>query len=195
MTVPSDGSVTNAKLGSGSFSNITGVGTLSSGLTLSDNILFDTASKGIYLGTTSATASNLLDDYEEGTWTPICIGSSSTGSVTMNGTYTRGRYTKIGNTVYIHCVVVWSSLTGTGNLEITGIPFTSKNIGSANTVPSSAVLHNNLTISSGDKVVAGISAGNNKIGIFKQPGTSNVSTVPVDANGELYFNITYTTDA
>jgi hypothetical protein len=42
------------------------------GLTLSDNILFDTASKGIYLGVTTATASNLLDDYEEGTWTPCC---------------------------------------------------------------------------------------------------------------------------
>ena len=64
---PASGSVTNAMLSSGSFSNITGVGTLSSGLTLSDNILFDTASKGIYLGVTSATASNLLDDYEEGT--------------------------------------------------------------------------------------------------------------------------------
>ena len=79
MTVPSDGSVTNAKLGSGSFSNITGVGTLSSGLTLSDNILFDTASKGIYLGTTSATASNLLDDYEEGTWTPAVTGETGFG--------------------------------------------------------------------------------------------------------------------
>ena len=41
---PASGSVTNAMLSSGSFSNITGVGTLSSGLTLSDNILFDTAS-------------------------------------------------------------------------------------------------------------------------------------------------------
>ena len=38
--------------------------------TINDNIVFGTASKGIYLGVTTATASNLLDDYEEGTWTP-----------------------------------------------------------------------------------------------------------------------------
>jgi hypothetical protein len=45
-----------------------GASLTSPGLTLSDNILFNAASKGIYLGVTSATAANLLDDYEEGTW-------------------------------------------------------------------------------------------------------------------------------
>ena len=40
--------------------------------TIDDNIVFGTASKGIYLGVTTATASNLLDDYEEGTFTPAC---------------------------------------------------------------------------------------------------------------------------
>jgi hypothetical protein len=53
------------------------------GLTLSDNILFDTASKGIYLGVTSATASNLLDDYEEGTWTPT-VTSDQLASLLIN---------------------------------------------------------------------------------------------------------------
>jgi hypothetical protein len=47
-----------------------GASLTSPGLTLSDNILFNTSSKGIYLGVTTATASNLLDDYEEGTFTP-----------------------------------------------------------------------------------------------------------------------------
>jgi|9_EtaG_2_1085328.scaffolds.fasta_scaffold09612_4 hypothetical protein len=191
-----DSAVTNAKLGSGSFSNITGVGTLSSGLTLSDHILFDTASKGIYLGVTSATASNLLDDYEEGTWTPICVGSSSTGSVSMSGTYTRGLYNKIGNKVYIHCVVVWSSLTGTGNLEITGIPFPSKNIAPANGVNSSFTSFNGLTVPSGKMPFARIPNNSNKITMLTvSTGGGGTSTLAVDTAGELYFNITYLTDS
>jgi hypothetical protein len=60
-----------------------GASLTSPGLTLSDNILFNAASKGIYLGVTSATASNLLDDYEEGTWTPTGLPftiSNTTGA-------------------------------------------------------------------------------------------------------------------
>jgi hypothetical protein len=47
-------------------------------LNLNDNLLFNTSSKGIYLGVTSATASNLLDDYEEGTWTPTFTSGVNT---------------------------------------------------------------------------------------------------------------------
>ena len=36
--------------------------------TLTESIVFDNTSKGIHLGVTSATASNLMDDYEEGTF-------------------------------------------------------------------------------------------------------------------------------
>jgi hypothetical protein len=59
-----------------------GASLTSPGLTLSDNILFNTASKGIYLGVTSATASNLLDDYEEGTFTPTFTSTSASFTYT-----------------------------------------------------------------------------------------------------------------
>ena len=120
---PPNGSVTNATLSSGSFSNITGVGTLSSGLTLSDNILFDTASKGIYLGVTSATASNLLDDYEEGTFTPALNFGGGTTGIAYTQQY--GSYTKIGNVVHIKMRIKLSSKgSSTGDATITGFPFT-----------------------------------------------------------------------
>ena len=121
---PASGSVTNSMLSSGSFSNITGVGTLSSGLTLSDNILFDTASKGIYLGVTSATASNLLDDYEEGTFTPEfadAISGGNTATVSASG-----RYTKIGNlvTANMHFIDINTSGMTSGNaIYIRNLPF------------------------------------------------------------------------
>ena len=84
--------------------------------TIGDSLVFTTASKGVYLGVTSATAANLLDDYEEGTFTP---------SVGGNASYTTqvGHYTKIGNSVTILCELHINTL-GTGSAStITGIPF------------------------------------------------------------------------
>ena len=119
---PPNSSVTNATLSSGSFSNITGVGTLSSGLTLSDNILFDTASKGIYLGVTSATASNLLDDYEEGTFTPVLSFGGGTTGLTYEQQF--GGYTKIGNVVHLKMRIKLSSKgSSTGDAVVNGFPF------------------------------------------------------------------------
>ena len=193
MTVPSDGSVTNAKLGSGSFSNITGVGTLSSGLTLSDNILFDTASKGIYLGVTSATASNLLDDYEEGTWTPSFGSSSgSFGSLTF-GTQI-GRYTKIGNAVTIWCRANCTTTTigtASGQFEITGLPFVASSVsdmyaGSAWRGGGSGALVLGIQTLSNESQATPLKADGN---------TVNVSDLASGGRNDFTLTMTYMTDA
>ena len=79
-------------------------------------------SGGIYLGGTAA--DNLLDDYEEGTWTPVVQDSSgNTGSATV----AVGTYTKIGNTVYVVCTLSQINVTGlttTDDFRISGLPFT-----------------------------------------------------------------------
>mgnify|MGYP003116064482 CR=1 FL=1 len=90
------------------------------------NIVFGTASKGVYLGVTAATASNLLDDYEEGTFTPTWITSggnlSPSGSVTPAST--SGKYTKIGDLVTVQFITGLFSVTGTsGSYQITNLPF------------------------------------------------------------------------
>jgi hypothetical protein len=72
-------------------------------------------------------AANSLDDYEEGTWTPV---PTSTGATFSTGVV--GRYTKIGRLVYIYCELDnISSPTGTltNEMTITGLPFTSINSG------------------------------------------------------------------
>jgi hypothetical protein len=99
------------------------------GLTLSDNILFNTASKGIYLGVTSATASNLLDDYEEGLHTVTATDTGGGATIVMNTSYDQLAYTKIGRVVHIQGVLLFSSITGafTGTLQIS-LPFTSSNL-------------------------------------------------------------------
>jgi hypothetical protein len=74
---------------------LTGVSTDSGNVTITDgNLTFGGAGHGVHLGVTSATAANLLDDYEEGTWTLAVTGQGGdTGQVS--------RYTKIGNRVFI----------------------------------------------------------------------------------------------
>jgi hypothetical protein len=73
--------------------------------------------------------SEVLDDYEEGKWTPGFWGSTVSGSVTYTDTgYALGSYTKIGRTVTCHgSIRIWSWGTKpTGNLRIGGFPFTSR---------------------------------------------------------------------
>lgn len=72
---------------------------------------------------------NTLDDYEEGTWTPVlAFGGASTG-ITY-GSPTLGRYTKIGRSVSISGTLVLTSKgTATGVATITGLPFTAANDG------------------------------------------------------------------
>ena len=67
--------------------------------------------------------SNTLDDYEEGTWTPVVV---TTGSVTTTASTMYGIYTKIGNICHIHAKIAatLSSLPGQ-NWNISGLPFTS----------------------------------------------------------------------
>jgi hypothetical protein len=95
-----------------------------------NNLLPASASAGIYLGVNSATAANLLDDYEEGSWTPSFGSSSgSFGSLTFSGS--GGRYTKIGNTVTVWCRANCTTTTigtASGQFEITGFPFASSSV-------------------------------------------------------------------
>lgn len=90
--------------------------------TLADNIVFSASSKGVHLGVTSATASNLQNDYEEGSFTPAY---SSSGATFSSYSAQQGYYTKVGNRV---CFTIYLQLDGSNsftgnNLSITGFPF------------------------------------------------------------------------
>jgi hypothetical protein len=79
-------------------------------------------SGGVYLGGTGA--ANLLDDYEEGTWTPVAARFTG-GAITATYGTQAGTYTKVGNLVYITCLMVIDSVTSQGSSYTTleGLPF------------------------------------------------------------------------
>jgi hypothetical protein len=79
-------------------------------------------SGGVYLGGTGS--ANLLSDYESGTFTPA-FNSDSSPYPTVNYSVRTGTYTKIGNVVYYSIAIITSSVSGgSGNLTVSGLPFT-----------------------------------------------------------------------
>jgi len=82
----------------------------------SGNIILGQSGAGIHLGVTSATASNLLHDYEEGTWSPTHTGGAG------GGTLSDAKYTKIGRLVHIVFSITFNS--GSGQMSVGNLPFT-----------------------------------------------------------------------
>lgn len=89
-----------------------------------------TLSGGLYLGGTGA--ANYLDDYEEGTWTPIFTQLTSAPSSTTYSAGTYGRYTKIGRLVQATCRVELTAVSGgSGQVAVGGLPYVSVSSGDA----------------------------------------------------------------
>jgi hypothetical protein len=126
------------------------------------------SSNGVYLGNTANSAANVLDWYEEGTFTPVVAGSGTAGA----GTYTAqaGFYTRIGREVIFRLYVAWSAHTGIGGIRITGLPFSSNS--TANSHSAFAVNYSAITIGSGKQAVAYIA-----------PSTSTILVQAADPTG------------
>jgi hypothetical protein len=78
--------------------------------------------QGIDFSATAGTGtSELLSDYEEGTWTPTDASGAGLSFTTSNT-----NYTKIGNTVFVTGVITWPSTVNASAAQIGGLPFTSK---------------------------------------------------------------------
>lgn len=92
------------------------------------NLVMGTADKGIDFSVNTNAAgmtSELLNDYEEGTFTPV-VADADTGGNTATGTFT-GNYTKIGRIVHVTLQLAnidTTGMTAGNNLIIRGLPFT-----------------------------------------------------------------------
>jgi hypothetical protein len=93
------------------------------------NLVIGTSGKGIDFSATSGTGtSELLNDYEEGTWTPTL---GTTGTSLTSVTYdpqVGGRYIRVGNVVHVQGYMRTDAVTvgaATGLVILSGLPFTS----------------------------------------------------------------------
>jgi len=87
------------------------------------NLVIGTSGKGIDFSATPHPAgmtSELLNDYEEGTWTPAVSGFGSPTYITQTG-----KYTKVGNLVHITGKLHFSGASGASAVSISGLPYAS----------------------------------------------------------------------
>ena len=151
------------------------------GLSLKDGNVVPANGKGIDFsavsGSASGSASAVLDDYEEGTWTPAWQSTSAS----FNYTSQVGNYTKIGNVVFLTILLQLagapSGTTG-NNLNLSGLPFTSK---STNYAGISIGGYDNFNYPSaeahGDQIIGRISANNNAIEILMVEDNGSLQTI------------------
>ena len=95
------------------------------------NVVMATSGKGIdfsaVTGGTGTATGNVLNDYEEGTFTPTI----SSGATAVTYSVQSGRYTKVGRIVEIHIQLTTTAATRDANQFIVGgLPFSSANFGS-----------------------------------------------------------------
>jgi len=149
------------------------------------NMLPSNSAYGIYLGTTSVSDSNLLDDYEEGSWTP-----SVAGNTTYNNQ--RGRYVKIGNQVNLWFYIQINQRNSPGVPYIVGgSPFTN-----SSQVAGSGLVHYFQSIQNSAVVLTcRIDTGGSNINVSGATGSSttiaNVNHDWVGNGSEVYGFVTH----
>jgi len=130
----------------------------------------------------ASTDANTLDDYEEGTFTPTVIGSSTAGTASYS--IQIGRYTKIGNRVLFQIYVAYSGGTGTGNLRVTGLPFTASSV--TNNIPALSIGLSNITLPASSVCWAYVADNSTTIVMSSYPaGGGAAATVSYDAAGDI----------
>ena len=142
----------------------------------------------------SSADGNTLDDYEEGTWTPTVVGSSTAGTYTPSSV--RTYYTKVGNQVTLYGGFGFSAASGgSGYAQIGGLPFAYK----SSSACVGGVLTNNFNFTT--STPAGISIQNttsaSSTTLYIGESVDNSSTVDAPVSGittstQIFFTITYT---
>jgi hypothetical protein len=182
-----------ASAGAGTFTAITGT-------SLDMNGAIE-VSGGIYVGGTAA--ANLLDDYEEGTWTPTFTpATGSLGSITYG--IQAGNYTKVGRQVTVtgRFQTTGSVTIGTasGAMRISGLPFT---VGVGEAFYSAATLTYLESWTTGDAPSSAYVATNSNLMVLRirnagSDGPENNMTASefvagADGGCSLMFSATYFT--
>jgi len=161
----------------------------------SGSLLPASASAGIYLGVNSATAANLLDDYEKGTYTAGVFDANSGGN--QSATTATGYYTKIGRLVNFNVAfndINTTGLTGSNRIFVS-LPFASIN-GQIDAQTAPFVKN----FSFGGYLIFGESSGSQKsrFGFVNINNASNFTSVTVsnvtDDDNYCSISLTYITD-
>jgi hypothetical protein len=179
-----------------------GAGVTTDGLISKDGSLTPTAGKGIDFSNQANPAAGmtgeLLDHYEKGTWTPGIGDNGLNGSAEGQGYGAQtGRYTKIGNRLFVQGYVEISSLgtlTTSEGARITGLPFASVNVSNVIAAISCGIA-GSLAMPASNQSVTGFLQANESVFTLRlwdtSTGNTSLLVSEVSAGGTLGFSGSY----
>ena len=132
---------------------------------------------------------NTLDDYEEGTWTPVVADAASGGNA--SATAFSGNYTKIGNvvTVTAACVNINTSGLTAGNVAyIRGLPFASGDIVGSTGYFTGSAFTASVSISATPLAVLG---DNGQTVLNLNDGSAILVSDLTSGAADIWFTLTY----
>jgi len=156
-----------------------------------DNVV-PAAAKGVnFTGNTPAAGmtSQLLNWYEEGTWTPA-LGCGTSGTITITSPTNKSLYTRIGRQVTVQSFMTISSVsTPVGDLTLTGIPYSCNSL----LRPSGVVILRACAATAVTSSSCLMIEGTNTIIILTRyaAGTTGTFSQDIIASAEIYVTMTY----
>jgi hypothetical protein len=162
----------------------------------SGNIVFNSSGQGIDFSATSGTGtSELFDDYEEGTFTPV-VADAASGGNEATASASNGYYTKIGRSVTVTIDlqnINTSGLTSGNNIFITGLPFSAGSL--TGNINYTGLVNGGGTLSSAKSVIAVVFDNVSYIRLVEATSTSvtnwlDVSEINSGAT-DFRFSVTY----
>ena len=142
--------------------------------------LIVSSGNGIDFSATAGTGtSELFDDYEEGTWTPVPADAASGGNTGTTASNV-GLYTKVGNTVYVQLGMLninTTGLTAGNDFFIQGLPFTAGNTTLTSYATGACVPSGNISYTG--EVVVGITDNTSAIRLIETASGSSLDYILV----------------
>lgn len=122
----------------------------------------------------------------ETAFTPVLEGTSTAGTGTYS--FQLGTYSRIGNVVFFHILLIWTGHTGTGNMSITGLPLTSSNNSIAAIID---VFFSNITLTGSDYKVQAYVTPNATSIVLQQVSNAVSAAIAMDTAGTLRISGEY----
>ena len=149
------------------------------------NLVIGTAGKGIDFSADPSApgmTSELLDDYEEGTWTPA-VTSGATGITYVAQV---GSYTKIGRVVnFSFNLVISAASAAAANFKVGGLPFTAGGFGSGSFAYDNGTFVNSSTT---NMPMIFVGSGSTEMSFYQGNG-GQVQGTDINAIGSMNFYI------
>jgi len=172
--------------------------TIANGLTLTDGDVTLASGHGLAFTATGdgsgTDSSELFDDYEEGTWTPSYEGSSD--PTVSYDSLRFGYYTKIGRHVFVIGRLRTDSVSGgSGDVEVTGLPYTESGINGNNYTSGGGVVSDSFGNNNPHSTML-LQNANLFYLIYGNYSVVNCSHLGTGSNSnQIQFSLHYMTDA